>query len=74
MSFMSRDTQIPIIHIVPPIATMMSKTDLSRYDLSTVETIVIASAPLSATVENQLKSSIGNENVQIAQGEGDIAF
>jgi len=68
--FMStgRFMQVPILHIVPPIAAMMAKTDLSPYDLSFIRTVLVASAPLSATVETQLKASVNNPDLMVAQG------
>lgn len=47
---------------------MFARADLSRYNLSSVRSIVVASAPLSAHVEATVKSSIGNRDLQIAQG------
>ena len=54
--------------LVPPLAVMLAKSSaVDKYDLSHVSTIVSASAPLSAEVEQLLKRKLGS-HIEIYQG------
>ena len=60
--------QLPIIHVVPPIAVLLAKSPLTeKYDLTCIEGVMCAAAPLSATVEKELCAKIKGKDVKILQ-------
>ena len=61
--------QCSTMALVPPLAVMLAKSSaVDSYDLSHVSTIVSASAPLSAEVEQLLKRKLGS-HIEICQGK-----
>lgn len=57
--------QPPTLEVVPPIMVMFAKhPKVSEYDLSSVKRIICGAAPLSAEIEEAVKTRLNLTNVQ----------
>ena len=60
--------QVNELLLVPPVAVMLAKSGLAeKFDLSCVEEVLCGGAPLSSSVEKQLRQCLGL-NLHIRQG------
>lgn len=55
--FKKKEYKVTVLHVVPPVVLLLNNNDaIKKHDLSSVKTVICSAAPLSAAIENKLRS------------------